>query len=709
MHQRSIRTVALDRFRRLVFAVAVAMVVASGTTASAGAQWPTSCVDLNDVVEAHLGNHANVGIYQRVFGDQAEDACQSDHLEDVRGVFVWALTDSSLSGASDGLARADIGGWPTTCMELNDIVEARLGNHHNVTIYQRTFAAEAESACRNDHRADIREVFAWAACDPRAAASAVQTTGRAPPGTPPHAVATLAQADSGLRNVLAAVPWLACHTYTWLADGVSSDDRYQLQQLTELTFASEQAGIIVANSAWFGEGIDYDDPYRSGQVALRSLRDLSSMDPALRNIVFSYPWITDDMTDNESAALRRILRISDQDLPFAIRLADTGWIRDGIANYEDWGLDSIDAALENLTDGGRGLIEYALQEPLFTSDLAFIREVYGIRFGGGDIETSNIEAYNLLRSQPWFMDGLNAEERAFIQAIGSGSANGPHYADAVRSYYAQSSTIAIPGTGTVRLWAFQHEPFEEGENPLGTVAQGLLSASRIMGTALPTNDVVVYLTGYHGAAEFPNRLILPRPNFFSEEFTRDLIFETVAKLYLDYSMGPHYPAIDSWPVGSQILFETAWLENSGSAFVRAFTNDWLGTKSILDQNHEWAEYARVNCTDKGLASIYTISRLAYPGDTATARQFRDCTEAYGRLLLLRLYLTIGEERMSAALGELHHMANYNYPRENDEGIRIPSEKEVFRTFMQHTPSELHDDVQHWYRQYHGAPFIFYHG
>ena len=690
--------------------MAVATVVAAGTAAGANAQWPATCVDLNDIVEAHLGNDANEGIYQRVFGDQAEDACQSDHLEDVRGVFVWALDDSSPSDASDGVAPADIGGWPTTCVELNEIVEAHLGNHHNVTIYQRAFAGEAESACRNDHRADVQELFAWAAaCDAPAAAYSVQTTGQAPPGTPHEAIAALARTDFGLRNVLADMPWLACHTYTWLADGVSSDDRNQLRQLNDIAFASEQAARLIADAAWFVEGVDYDDPYRSGRNALRSLRNLSARDPALRNIILSYPWITDDLSDDESSALRRIFRISVHDLPFAIQLADTEWLKDGIARYEDWALDSIDAVLQNPPEGGRQLIEYALQDPLFTSDLDFIRVVYDIRFGGGEHEPSNISAYNLLRRQPWFADGLNAEERAFIIAIGSGAKYSSEYADIVQSYYAQSATIALPGTGPVRLWAFQHVPFAEGENSLGTVAQGLLGASRIMGTALPTNDVVVYLSGNRGAAEFPNRLLLPPPNRYPEEFTRDLIFETVAKLYLDYSMGPHYPAIDSWPAGSQILFETTWLENSGSAFIRAFTNDWLGTKSIFDQNHEWAEDARVNCTDRGLESIYTISRRVYPEDTATARQFRGCTEAYGRLLLLRLFLTIGEERMSTALGELHHVANYNYSRENDEGIVIPSEKDVFHTFMRHTPPELHHEVRHWYREYHGAPFIDYVG
>ncbi len=69
--------------------VAVAMVAAHDDHSSG--QWPTSCVDLNDIVEEHLGRTGNVGIYQRTFGDQAEAACQNDHRNDVRSVFAWAI------------------------------------------------------------------------------------------------------------------------------------------------------------------------------------------------------------------------------------------------------------------------------------------------------------------------------------------------------------------------------------------------------------------------------------------------------------------------------------------------------------------------------------------------------------------------------------------------------------------------------------------
>ena len=81
--------------KRAVWAFFLAAVWATVSVSVAAAQWPTTCVELNDIVEAHLGNHHNVGIYQKVFGDQAEQACQNDHRDDVRSVFAWAIGGDS--------------------------------------------------------------------------------------------------------------------------------------------------------------------------------------------------------------------------------------------------------------------------------------------------------------------------------------------------------------------------------------------------------------------------------------------------------------------------------------------------------------------------------------------------------------------------------------------------------------------------------------
>ena len=86
----------MSHLKRLLCAIAVAGVLSAvvGTAAAhedhGTDEWPTTCVDLNDIVEEHLGNPHNVGIYQSTFGDQAEAACQNDHRNDVIAVFGWA-------------------------------------------------------------------------------------------------------------------------------------------------------------------------------------------------------------------------------------------------------------------------------------------------------------------------------------------------------------------------------------------------------------------------------------------------------------------------------------------------------------------------------------------------------------------------------------------------------------------------------------------
>ena len=76
-----------------------------------------------------------------------------------RGLSSTLLCLRSKSGASGSDLELD---WPTTCVQLNDIVEGHLGNQGNVFIYQNTFGDQAEAACQNDHRDDVRSVFAWA-------------------------------------------------------------------------------------------------------------------------------------------------------------------------------------------------------------------------------------------------------------------------------------------------------------------------------------------------------------------------------------------------------------------------------------------------------------------------------------------------------------------------------------------------------------------
>ena len=96
-------------WKRLAIAAVAVAVLTSLLATTAAAQWPTNCVDLNDIVEGHLGNTGNVGIYQATFGDDAEAACQGDHRTDVQEAFAWVNNpDAATEG---GIEETWLGDW----------------------------------------------------------------------------------------------------------------------------------------------------------------------------------------------------------------------------------------------------------------------------------------------------------------------------------------------------------------------------------------------------------------------------------------------------------------------------------------------------------------------------------------------------------------------------------------------------------------------
>jgi hypothetical protein len=86
---------------RLRVAILIAVIALLSLVTTALAQWPTTCVEANDAFEAAAGRHENIGIYQRVFGDQAEHACRIDHRDDVRSAFQWALGEPEPSPTTE--------------------------------------------------------------------------------------------------------------------------------------------------------------------------------------------------------------------------------------------------------------------------------------------------------------------------------------------------------------------------------------------------------------------------------------------------------------------------------------------------------------------------------------------------------------------------------------------------------------------------------
>lgn len=679
---------------RIAFALVLATAGAVSIATSVAAQWPTACVALNDIVEQHLGNDGDVGIYQRTFGEQAEEACRRDHVDDVRAVFGWAFGPSSTPGSADDEAISDIGGWPTTCVELNDIVERHLGNDHNVGIYQRTFDDRAEHWCHRDHRDDVRATFAWAQPRPEPG-----PTPRAPTEPFRPTVGDLADDFPVLRAFLSDLPWLAGYVYPWLTDGVSPEEIDFLSSLRLTAELSESLAIFIAGTAWFRNGIDYSDDFRNEEFAPELLRTIYATSPEFIDIATTYSWVADDITARELTALKDISDLAIRDLELALRVARAPWMQDGIRPFEIYTLGSLPVLYDHNPDLTRQLAEYATAAFVWDSDIRIIDIVTTMfTISGEEDQQKESSRFHRLAIQPWFRDGLDFRERAFINALSMVYENDDELYDRLlRERYAQTATLSLPLAGPVRLWAFQAEPFPEGENVLSQVAAGLLGFERIMQAAPPANDIVILLRGHTSGMEHDGRMRLPRHP--QVPITTDLILDAIGEAYFTFRMGPRHPS----PL--RVEFDLPWMQVGGLEFAKAYVHDWLGTRDLSAQNHTWSHNARNDCASKGLWNIHTVVTQPYPRERAEARALEECGNLYGSMLLFRLYQTIGEKAVSLALRDLYIPTVHDEVRRNAEGDLTPSELDILRAFLRHSPPHQHDQIRHWYRQLHGGPFI----
>ena len=680
--------------RRIAAAILVAMVVVAATAASVSAQWPTGCVELNDIVERHLGNDGNVGIYQQVFGEQAEGACQSDHIDDVRGVFAWAFAPSPTPESAGVNGAANTGGWPTTCVDLNDIVENHLGNDHNVGIYQRTFGAQAETACRQDHAEDVRVVFGWAtpcvaaspAPDPRASTIAFANPGRA-------TLRDLARDHSALEMVLVRLPWLACHVYPWLADGVSGHDYRSLESLMTLAGINESFAMEVASYPWLVDGVD---TYREAEWgALRDLIIIAEHYPELLGAIREFSWIIDERPDPTSHALLSLTRLAESSVELAVLAATSSWMNDGIADYETAGLGALVELAKQDLSLTRQLLDYTLTPTVTAIDVLLLDTIYFMRY-------DNPQTYHLLAQQPWYVDGLDATERAFI--VGIPVVVSEEFFQNPDSRYYRSITTTLPISGETTLWAFDFRPLPEGEDVLEMAAEAARELERFMGIPFPMDTIIIrfWPSDWLGfPAWFIGRNIgVSRDSFpnldWSSKGDRYLVYHEMAHYYFNH-LGPYYSV-------SQI--SPNWLDEGGAEFMETYISARLESQSLEERLAGVERAARSACHEHGFTNILKLTEPALVADNEDQkRRALRCDYILGEQMLLNLYFTMGEPGLSAALREVYLTGHFFRPFPLRHSVGYPSDLQLFQTFLKHTPPGREDAVRDVYRRIHGGPYI----
>ena len=483
-------------------------------------------------------------------------------------------------------------------------------------------------------------------------------------------LAALASKDIELARMVAHL--------AWFTDDVIYDEMEALRALAALASKDIELARMVAGFAWFTDDVT-DDEWRG----IDALGRIASEDIALARTVSELPWFAADVTYHETNALYYLERVAKIDLDLAVRATGSPWVEDGIFRHESSALYGLWQMADWNPEFARHALGFSADAPVRARDLHLLTDLYLLR-------KLRPELFEHLTGQPWFTDGLDPEERAFIIALDVPTLKGATiwWRPLVETRFTRSATISLPLAGEVDLWAIQHAPFPvnlrpafyHNEDLLVMMEKAVRGAERFMALPFPMNDVIVLLleklpdvAGEASALYEEDHIRIKRSGDYP--VASATVYHELAHHYFPSRIGP------------------PWLREGGAEFIASYIMDWLGVESLEDRL-TLAESSRQRCVEEGIENIHWLS-------THDLSLWGRCHYSLGRHFLISLFQTLGEEAMSSALRELYLRSEHVSPY---SAIR-PTEEEVYRTILKHTPTGLEEEFRDLYRRLHGGPFI----
>ena len=271
--------------------------------------------------------------------------------------------------------------------------------------------------------------------------------------------------------------------YRWVVDGIAPAESPLWRRLLHLTGISPALAQRVTSFPWLADGLVEQE----GE-ALMELENILQRDEELGNIVLDYPWLAEDAGYDDTQVLYGLARIARSDPDLAKRVAGFPWLADAeVTNSHQWmPLDDLniiasrDRALANqlgdfLSDGLRWRTRH-----MMSNLRAMVQE--------------RRDGFQQLSSQPWFQDGLNAEEAAFLATTRDIWENSPSdFSEMLQTRYIQSSTIDLPLSGEVNIWAIQKAPFPQGDTLVADIEHAIRSLEQLTQVPAPVEDFIVLM------------------------------------------------------------------------------------------------------------------------------------------------------------------------------------------------------------------------
>ena len=451
--------------------------------------------------------------------------------------------------------------------------------------------------------------------------------------------------------------------YNWMADEVIRSERTALKALADLSLRDPELVRQVLNYDWVVDGFNWNEYLvlrELGRTTERTLSYILDADSRPPELAVRFVWLADGMDANEMRAFIGIATTGQMAPRIYDRLHGYSWLADGITRREsEIAIDLYHIASSNVELARQIVGMGLLDDPIRDSDGYALKSLRYL--------ARNPDSLALLTNQPWFADGLDEEETAFVAALDAAN----RYSDAwyrslLQTRYAQSTTIA--SGGEVKVWAFWHLPFPSSDDTLDLIEDVVLASEKIMSVPFPTTDVILLFVdqetwGRSGGINTGEYIVIERPE--GSPSPRFLVYHETAHYY---HLGLSF-----------------WFNEGGAEFIEAYTMDQVGFKSL--EAYRADLQGSTYCAEEGFENLQEL--LDY-------EKAHSCNYSLGKLFLINLLKLLGKDVMSAALREL-----YLQPELKGRDL---TEEDFYRTFLKHTPSELRDEFRDLFRRIHGGPY-----
>ena len=466
----------------------------------------------------------------------------------------------------------------------------------------------------------------------------------------------------------------------WYRDGLDHADIYRaepgaLRALEKIDRNNPELARVMSTWAWIFD----EDMHVRETIVVEYIADLDEEAPKLVQLIIKFPWLHDGIKREETKALSDLygLVILYGLVDFAVELAALPWVVDGVTILETYyGIGSLSGfageqvhGFSNLWDGTSGDRDVPASPDLARQMMSLIDSSPNeidlfLLMSLNSIRRQYPDGFERLLTEPWFVDGLDEDERIYLIAASGAEQWDQHLFD---PYTTASATIVLPYSGNVNLWAVWYGQSHTGQTILAQMEKAVRGNEQFWELPFPVDDVILFL-----------------------EDAQECRSKNMGRLKMIYTDGGK---LSSGTVNHEVAHyyfhtEPSWLTEGGAVFVAFYLAN--------DGNVPVVEFPD-DCAAQGIGNLQALNNVS-DGPT-----WASCGYVMGLHFLVALRETMGEDAWLSALRAF-------YLEFGLEGLFVstsgsPKDEKVYREFMRHTPPELVDDVKDVFRRLHGGPFV----